>query len=262
VRVGLGQLNIIWENKDANKIKCEKIVSEARQKCVDFLIFPEMTLTGFTMQTGIMGEALNNSDTIRFFKKCAMTYELAIAFGIIIDSNDKAYNNCIIVNASGEVICNYSKIHPFTAGKEAAYYSGGNQIVFCDIKEFTVAPTICYDLRFPEIYQAASKKAGLIIVIANWPETRAHHWHTLLKARAIENQSYVIGVNKTGQDPKLNYLGGSVIISPFGNIITKTTQKEGLITGDINMKEVNDVRVAMNLKSDRREELYIRLFQK
>jgi len=261
MKVGIGQLNIIWENKEANQKKCKNIVIEASQKDVDFLIFPEMTLTGFTMHTNTMGEAFENSESISFFRTCAMTYKMAIAFGIIINSDAKTYNNCIIVNALGEVICNYSKIHPFTAGKEGIYYSSGDQMAFCNIEEFTVAPTICYDLRFPEIYQAASKKAGLIIVIANWPEIRAPHWHALLKARAIENQSYIIGVNKTGRDPSLNYIGKSAVIHPFGNIITQITSEEGLIISDIEMKEVDEVRRSINLKADRREELYARLFQ-
>lgn len=254
MRIGLAQTNITWEDKDSNKITCVKFMHHAMEKNVDLVIFPEMTLTGFTMNAKILGDI--HKETVEWFSEQAKVFNLNIAFGYPAYINDKGENHLSIVSSLGEELANYTKIHPFSYGTESKYYSSGEKILFTNIGEFTISPFICYDLRFPEIFQIASRKANLIIIIANWPETRKDHWITLLKARAIENQCYIAGVNRVGSDTMLTYSGDSMIIDPLGNIIAHESRNEALVCADIDSEMAAKVRESFKLKADRKEVLY------
>ncbi|MCI6191042.1 MAG: carbon-nitrogen family hydrolase, partial [Clostridium sp.] len=129
-------------------------------------------------------------------------------------------------------------------------------IISCKVGEASITPFICYDLRFPEIFQIASKKSEIIIVIASWPKEREEHWVTLLKARAIENQCFIIGVNRVGEGDGLEYSGASLIFDPLGNSLNEKINKEELIIKDINLSSIKEVREKINIKRDRREKLY------
>lgn len=136
-------------------------------------------------------------------------------------------------------------------------YSGGARIVTAKVCGMTVGLSVCYDLRFPEIYQAMSEECQLILVIANWPDSRAYHWNTLLKARSIENQCYIAGCNRCGSGGGLKYSGGSIVCSPTGEVISAAEPyKEQLIYADISKKEVSSTRKGFPLKNDRRQDLY------
>lgn len=254
MRVGLGQLDMGFENKAYGKKLCEEIILLAAKKQVDFLVFPEMTLTGFTVKIKEFGEPSHKSETMNFFKKQAALHNMAICFGLPVINFDKAENHCVIVSKTGKLLGDYAKIHPFSFGTESEFYVGGNALVSCEINGFTLTPFICYDLRFPEIFQIASQKSTLLVVIANWPDARREDWKILLRARAIENQSFVVGVNRTGDGGGLHYFGDSMVISPRGKILAHA--KEGLTTVDISFEEALRCRSKFPLKSDRRPKLY------
>lgn len=255
MKIGLGQLDMTWQDKEVNKIKCEKMIVEAEAAGVDLLVFPEMTLTGVSNDTKKIAEPRKESMSILFFKKMTRKYDVAIAFGLAVEGDLKPKNRlCIAVG--GKVLLEYDKIHPFSLGKEDQYYSSGRDLASLTMDGVGIGAFICYDLRFPEIFQASSKKNHAIIVIANWPKEREETWKVLLKARAMENQCYIIGVNRTGVVNRLVYNGGSAIIDPNGNQVTPESTAEELIIGEIDTSVVEESREYLSAKMDRRENLY------
>lgn len=254
MKIALAQMNIEFENKLKNKEKCLRFIKKAKEKNSDLVIFPEMTLTGFSMNTKVIAE--NNNETLVWFKMQASNYKLYIGFGHVVGQHQKCENRFTIVSPHENELLSYVKIHPFSYSSEDKFYEGGNSIFYTQIKEFNVSPFICYDLRFPEIFQIASKECHLITVAANWPKSRRDNWLTLLKARAIENQCYVAGVNAIGIIDDIEYSGDSIIIDPIGNILAKAEEKEQLLVTEIDMKEVIRYRTHFPLKNDRRENLY------
>ena len=257
MKLSLGQTNIIWEDKSANKAKCEAFILEASNQCADLILFPEMSLTGFSMRVRELGEDIIG-ETVSWFKAMSIKYNIGIGFGYInsISNNSKGLNNYIVFDPQGNLLSNYCKIHPFSFGKEAEFYEGGKSITIFSYRQWDISTFICYDLRFPEIFQAASKKASLITVAANWPESRIVHWETLLRARAIENQCYIAGINRVGCGDGIKYCGHSLVIDPLGNIISKGANTEELLVCRINLENVYNIREEFKLKADRREALY------
>lgn len=255
MKIGISQMNIFWEDKEKNKESCLKFLKQAKTKGVDIVFFPEMTLTGFSMDIEKVGETDNA--TVDWFKERAIEFKCYIGFGHVTKKGEKGVNNLSIVSPEGKEISRYEKIHPFSYGKENEYYESGNNIVISEVNGCKIATFICYDLRFPEVFQIASNSADIIVVIANWPEARKNHWITLLKARAIENQSYVIGINRVGVRDSIEYSGNSMAIDPLGEIISEQSENECLLVVDVNPDEVCNVRKTFKLKDDRKEALYL-----
>lgn len=255
MRIGLTQMDIVFDDKEKNMATAEKLMKKASRQGVELLIFPEMTLTGFTMNTKYAGEEMLFSKTIHFFKEASITYKMAIAFGFVEDFGMEYYNKLLIVS-EGKLIYDYDKIHPFNYGEEGTHYTGGNEVKTVDCKGVTLSGFVCYDLRFPEIFQAVSKDVSLILVIANWPKERVLHWETLLRARAIENQCYVAGVNRVGKGNGLEYTESSMAFDPLGKRLTREDAKEDVLVVDINPDQVVSVRKQFPFRSDRKPVLY------
>lgn len=264
MRVALGQIDMIWEDKEASVQKAEKMISEAALRKADIIIFPEMSFTGFSMNLQKIGEEKNNSETVSKMRNLAKKYYIAIGFGwsSLPEKEEKKGKNIFsVVGSDGSIIAEYEKIHPFTYGGEALVYGGGEHIISFPFKEHMISLFICYDLRFPEIFQVAAKKSDVIFVIAQWPEKRSVHWQTLLRARAIETQSYVIGVNCFGEHDGISYSGDSMALDYIGNILGMISGREDILICDID-DGVWDYRKKFATGKDRREDLYYRLLQK
>lgn len=257
MKLALAQLDITFEDKAKNKETVIQFIKNAVTKNVDIIFFPEMTLTGFSMNTSFIGE--NNNEAINFFKEMSTKFNIFIGFGYV-EGTSHSKNKYSVVAPQGVELVNYAKIHPFSFGDETKFYESGYEINYFDAFDFTITPFICYDLRFPEIFQIASKNATLITVAANWPIERREHWITLLKARAIENQCYIAGINRVGKGNGLTYRGDSMIVDPLGNIISDLYMKENLIIADINQDEVVKIRQKFRLKEDRKETLYYKMY--
>jgi omega-amidase len=253
MRLALAQLDIIFEDKLMNKEAVLQFINQAVSEKVDIILFPEMTLTGFSMNTALIGE--NHNETVEFFKETSSKFNIIIGFGYV-EGTSSSKNKYSIVAPQQLELANYSKIHLFSYASETNFYEGGNKIDSLNIFGFTICPFICYDLRFPEIFQIASKTASLITVAANWPIERREHWITLLRARAIENQCYIAGINRVGYGNGLTYSGDSMIIDPLGNIISNLYMQEGLVIADISPENVTIIRDSFRLKDDRKEALY------
>jgi omega-amidase len=240
MKIALIQYNPEWENKEANKKKILSMIKDIEG--TDLFIFPEMTLTGFTMKSGEMSETIQG-DSYRFFAAIAKEKLSNIFAGVIERRNNRNYNTLIHIKSDGLLVKLYRKVHPFSYSDENKYYFAGSKPAITKIRKWNVGLTICYDLRFPELFRKYGKKrTHLIVNIANWPDTRIEHWRTLLKARAIENQCYVAGVNRLGKDPKLNYIGFSSVFDPMGKEVVAVENCEKVIVAEIDKNYVNEVR--------------------
>lgn len=260
MKLALAQTNIKWEDKIYNLNFAEKYIIEAKNKNVDFILFPEMSFTGFSFNVNILGE--NDNFTIDKVKFLSNKYNIYIGFGYVekctYNSKIMGKNKYIIIYKNN-ILSEYTKIHPFSYSNENNFFISGDHISSTKIKDISISTLICYDLRFPEIFQIASTECTLITVAANWPSKRIEHFKTLLKARAIENQCYIAGINRTGSDPNLIYNGCSCIIDPFGNELASLYNLEGLLISDINIDIALNLRKTFALKNDRKNELYYKL---
>lgn len=249
MKAGLIQYDPEWENKNQNMDKLNWLLSHNFEK-QDLLIFPEMTLTGFTMNAADFAED-TKGESAAFFSEMAQKYSVHVFAGIIEQSENKYYNSLIHINPEGKLLKTYRKIHPFSYSTEDKHYTKGDETVITKINEFTAGLAICYDLRFPELFRLyAKKKVDLIIVIANWPDTRIEHWRTLLKARAIENQCYVLGVNRVGDEPRLKYNGYSAIIDPMGVELNSVPSEEKIVSAEIFKEKADEVKNALPFLND------------
>jgi omega-amidase len=240
MKINLVQYSPEWENKEKNR---SKILSLLNDNCMEStIVFPEMTLTGFTMKASENSERLFG-DSFKFFSDVATQYKSFVLTGVIEKQDTQFFNSLLCINPEGNLVSVYRKIHPFSYSSENKFYTAGEQPSIVEIGKWRTGLSICYDLRFPELYRLYGReRTELLVNIANWPETRIEHWRALLKARAIENQCYMIGVNRTGSDPKLNYTGFSSIFDPMGKEIAALDTEEGIISGVLDLKYVNEIR--------------------
>ncbi len=241
MKIGLLQYSPVWEDKEANKEKISDLLDAIKTE-IDLLIFPEMTLTGFTMQSEKFAEAIEG-ESFNYFSSLAKKLNCSVIAGIIVNQSGKYFNTLIHIEDNGKLKNQYHKIHPFSFSNEDKHYSAGDKPIVTKIIGWKTGLSICYDLRFPEIYrQYGRNRVPLIINIANWPDTRIDHWRTLLKARAIENQCYVVGVNRVGDTQGLHYNGFSSIYDPMGKTVVSIENEERIITAEIDENIVDEIR--------------------
>ena len=241
MKLGLIQYSPEWENPEANKQKIDALLTQHLSD-EDILIFPEMTLTGFTMKAKEFAEDIDG-DSVQYFMELARKHKKDVFAGIIEEFEDKIYNSLYHIDKNGLIIARYRKIHPYSFTSEDEHYDAGNEPVVTKFNKVRIGLSICYDLRFPELYRKYTKEGiDVLIDIANWPVPRSEHWKTLLKARAIENQCFMIGVNRVGTDPALTYNGCSGVFDPMGNEIAMNEGEETLISVNINPEEVAKTR--------------------
>jgi omega-amidase len=225
------QFDIAWENKVENFERVRQLVARHKISPGSLLVLPEMFATGFSMNAESIAEPVNGL-TQRFLRGLAREKQIYVLGGLACrERGAKIFNEAVCIAPSGRSIARYAKLHTFAPGGEAQHYASGKKMTLFQWNGLTVAVFICYDLRFPEIFRlAAQRGAEAFVVIANWPRKRHAHWLALLRARAIENQAYVVGVNRCGRDPKLDYAGGSIVIDPRGNNIASAGRRESLLS--------------------------------
>jgi predicted amidohydrolase len=221
IKIALLQYSPIWEEPAKTIKTIDLLIEENDLSNVSLLIFPEMSLTGFTMNSQKFAEDMDGI-SFQYFMQLARRLKKDIFAGIIERDGKNIFNSLIHFDKKGLIKANYRKIHPFSFAKEDKYYSAGNEPFVTSINKITFGLSVCYDLRFPELYRFYGiKKTDVLINIANWPIARIRHWNLLLQARAIENQSYMIGVNRIGNDPYLEYSGYSTVVDSIGNILSQ-----------------------------------------
>ena len=253
LKIGLLQFDQAWENISQNYERIRQLIKGGKE--IDLLLLPEMFHTSFTMNTNL-SEPMENSNGIDFLKTISTAFNCAIYTSLIISENGKTFNRGVFIEPCGEIAL-YDKRKTFgLAGEDKAYASGETQVIV-EYKNWKINLQICYDLRFPELVANRIEKNGsalydIILYIANWPEKRSSHWNALLKARAIENQAYVLACNRVGIDfNKHSYIGRSCGINPLGEILSKTSRDEGLILFQIEKSKLNEVRNELPFLKDR-----------
>ncbi|CAN2040422.1 Amidohydrolase [Candidatus Magnetomoraceae bacterium gMMP-15] len=251
MKISLVQLNIKWEQKRFNYNRAEEFVDRASRDHCDVIVFPEMFCTGFSMNVNKIAET-DNGPTSKKMASLARQYEISIIGGYVeIADSSKGRNVAAVYDKQGNLSVKYMKNHPFSFANEDKYYVPGDKIIIFEINKIPCSIFICYDLRFPEIFRKVAKSVQIIFVIANWPSTRQEHWEALLKARAIENQCFIIGVNRIGRDGNnLKYTGGSHVFDPIGKDLLHGSDKEEYYTVDINPGDVDKTRIKFPFLKD------------
>lgn len=254
MKIALIQLDIAWESKKPNYEKAEFFAGKAAEEQCDVVVFPEMFNTGFSMNISKIAED-EDGETASVLSEIARKYGIYIIAGFPVKASgeEKGRNMAVAYDRKGIVAAKYTKIHPFSFSNEDKYYMAGSNTVIFNIDGIPCSIFICYDLRFPEVFRRVVKEVQAIFVIANWPTSRREQWETLLKARAIENQCFMIGVNRTGTDGNgIHYPGASHIFDPSGNDILCGGEKKEFLTGEINPAEVVEVRSKFPFLKDMR----------
>lgn len=235
------QSDIAWEDRQSNFSRIEASVEASSDiGAASLLVFPELSTCGFSMNPGRTAEP-KDGESFQFFSHLAKKHQSYLIAGLAVESEKPGLgaNEAVCFAPAGEEIARYRKMHPFPLVEEDKHYPAGAAPVVFPIGEWSVSMLICYDLRFPEPFRRATAMgAELFVVIANWPIAREDHWLTLLRARAIENQAYVVGVNRSGTDPSLTYPGSSLIVGPKGETIAHAGREPGSITANLNREEL------------------------
>lgn len=247
------QHDITWEQRQPNFARVEAMLTAARPEAGSLVLLPEMFASGFSLNVPAIREGRDRA-TERFLAATAKKFGVHLLGGLVTTkTNGKGGNQCVVFDPRGKEVARYTKLQPFTHGGESSKFDHGRTVTLFNWQGFKVSPFICFDLRFPEHFRTATKRgAQLITVIANWPVARIQHWIALLQARAIENQAYVAGVNRCGNDPKLAYNGRSLIISPKGDILADAGNGESVISAEVSLDELLAYRRDLPFLADMR----------
>jgi omega-amidase len=225
MKIALIQTHLIWENPMENRSHLAQKITGFMED-VDLIVLPEMFSTGFTMHPKEVAETMQG-ETVAWLKHLAKAKNCAITGSLVIKENENFYNRLVFVFPDGK-IQHYDKRHLFSLAGEGKEYTSGTEKLIVNYKGWNICPMICYDLRFP-VFSRNTDNYDLLIYVANWPNARANAWNALLKARAIENMSYTVGVNRIGTDENDNsYLGDSQIVDCMGNYSMQPQQSKGV----------------------------------
>ena len=255
LRTTIVQTSIDWHSARSNCQRIEGILSKKNLE-TDLIILPEMFNTGYSMQPHKIAESMEGP-TVNWMKKMAKKYSAAVCGSLVISEDNQYYNRFVWVTSNGEKHF-YDKKHLFSLVGEQNFYSSGINEGIWNYKGWKICARICYDLRFP-VWCRNIQDYDLLIFVANWPQPRTNAWKTLLKARAMENMSYCIGVNRIGEDPNgLNYLGFSGIYDALGERLShKMIEREEVTTVELDKEKLNSLRNRLGFLKDRdRFELY------
>ncbi|MGG6229851.1 amidohydrolase [Tenacibaculum sp. SDUM215027] len=251
LQVALIQSDLVWENPPANRKQFEKKINSLSNN-IDLVVLPEMFTTGFTMDASAVAETMEG-ETVQWLQNLAQKKSVAITGSIVVNENDNFYNRLLFVHPSGKIDF-YDKKHTFTLAGEHEIFSAGTERTMVDYKGWKICPLICYDLRFP-IWARNTEDYDLLLYVASWPKPRIEAWDSLLKARAIENMSYTIGVNRVGVDANnYEYTGNTVCYDTLGNCLAKNNKRtEDILIVELNKEAQIKIRNRFRFLDDRNE---------
>ena len=252
MRIAAVQHDIVWEDRDANFARLAPLVARAVGAGAEFVLLTETFSTGFSMTPGI-GEP-EGGPSAQFLLAQAAEHGVWVGGTCpeIAADGELPYNSFVLAGPDGTTH-RYRKLHPFTHAGEHERFRAGEKPVTVQIGGLRITPFICYDLRFANIFWEAAPQTDVYLVPANWPSPRRHHWQTLLQARAIENQAYVVGVNRVGADGNgLEHVGDSRIVSPMGELLATASGVETVVLADVDAAEVHATRDRFRFLLDRR----------
>ena len=242
-----------WQDKQANLAMFEQKINAIKER-TEIVVLPEMFSTGFSMQPELLAETMAG-ETVAWMKRIAAEKKIVLTGSVIIEEDKKYYNRLLWVLPNGQLGV-YDKRHRFAFAGEDNHYTAGDKRLIASVKGWKINLQVCYDLRFPvwarqapsppppgEVGRGPGLEYDVLIYVANWPERRKHAWKTLLQARAIENQSYVVGANRIGDDGNnIHYSGDSMIIDPLGEVLLTKENEEGILTVVLQKEKLEEVR--------------------
>jgi predicted amidohydrolase len=237
------QLDIRWEDRPGNHARVRQLLDRVDLPAGTLVVLPEMFDTGFSINTTATDPG-EKSSSEAFCRALSAERNVAVLASFVTRAEAGRFaNEAVAFSPAGSELARYRKMQPFTGGTEHLHYAGGSRHVLFEWQGMKIAPFICYDLRFPELFRPAVRDgAELIVVVANWPEKRSEHWVRLLQARAIENLAYALGVNRCGQDPNLNYDGRSCLFDHLGREVFQADGREQVLLAEIDPQPVRKWR--------------------
>jgi omega-amidase len=248
MKIALFQTKLIWENPEVNRKLIQEYVDSCNEE-YDLLVLPEMFTSGFTMHPEHVAETMDG-ETVSWLKLNAKQKNCAITGSLVIEENGNYYNRMVFVFPNGNVEY-YNKRHLFTLAGEEKVYQKGEEKVIVSFNNWKICLQVCYDLRFPA-FARNQEEYDLLLYVANWPKPRINAWNTLLKARAIENMCYTVGVNRIGEDSNnLEYVGSSQLVDYLGNELINCEDNQGLFLIEIDKEIMLETRKKLNFLNDR-----------
>jgi omega-amidase len=248
MKVALVQTVLVWENAEANRSHFADLIGSIKES-VDLIVLPEMFSTGFTMQPNGVAEEMQG-ETVNWMQSMAAKSQSAICGSVVAKDENNFYNRLIFVEPSGK-LSTYDKHHLFTLAGEDKIYKAGTERRIIDYKGFKICPLVCYDLRFP-VFSRNTEDYDLLIYVANWPKPRVNAWDILLRARAVENMCYVVGVNRIGSDDNgLEYVGHSQAVDFLGNYLVEPQENTGIFIVELPKETMLETRKKLAFLNDR-----------
>ena len=249
MKVALVQHDIEWEDRDATLTRIVPMIASAARSGANLIVLPEMFAVGFSMATSKVAEPANGPTSVWL---SGQAEALAVPVcGSIPTAVDGVTRNRFTLARPGGRLEVYDKRKPFSYGGETDHYGSGSTSVTWDVEGVRVTPFVCYDLRFADLWWERGPGTDLYVCVASWPAARSHHWRSLLVARAIENQAFVVGCNRVGDGGGLHYEGGSIVVDPMGEVIAEAGTGEEVLTADIDPATVAEVRDRLPFLADR-----------
>ena len=257
LRVSLAQIDIALGNVEENWRRATACIIEAAARGSELVVLPELFTTGYDLQHWSQYATSRDRGDFARLANLARTHNIAIAGSMLEADAERCYNTLAWVNASGEISAAYRKAHLFRLMDEHRWLAPGNQTTLVQTPAGPVGLGICYDLRFCEFFRRyALEGACLAVVVAQWPARRVSHWRTLLRARAIENQMFVLGVNRCGKSGDELFGGASALIDPWGEVVCEAENTPTLLHAEIDLARVSEIRAQIPVFSDRRADIY------
>ncbi|MCP4359655.1 MAG: carbon-nitrogen family hydrolase [Chloroflexi bacterium] len=258
ITISLGQMDVKLARPQANIATVQRMTAEAAQHGSDVIVFPELWSTGYDLENGAAYATATDAGVFAEVGRLARKHEIAILGSCLSDLGaGKIGNTAVYFDKTGVSLGEYSKTHLFRLMAEDQYLTAGAGKTAVNTEWGLAGLTICYDLRFPELFRAyALAGAKVIFVPAEWPHPRLMHWRTLLRARAIENQMFIVACNRVGQSNEAHFYGHSAIIDPWGETVVEGGEDEGVLTAVVDLDMVDEVRTRIPVFKDRRPEIY------
>jgi predicted amidohydrolase len=252
MKVAAIQHDIVWQDAPATHQLVTPLIAEAAAGGAELIVLTEMFATGFSMQPELIAED-EGGPSEQFLLQQAALHRAHLIASVAQRGPDGRYRNNAIVAGPDGVVQRYAKIHPFSYAREHEHYSAGTTFLTVDIGDLRTSVFVCYDLRFADEFWALAAKTDLYVVVANWPASRREHWRALLRARAIENQAYVVAANRVGTGDQIAYVGDSAIIDPLGVTLSEgDSGVSAVLLGEVDAGVTAGTRARFPFLADRR----------
>jgi omega-amidase len=258
MNVTMIQMDVAFGSPEKNRKILLSKFTKLKEFDTDVVLLPELWTTGYSLSSLSKIAEADHGKTVSLLKELAKKYDVTIIAGsIALKRENDVYNTMFVIDNNGNLISEYSKVHLFKLMDEHLYMKAGDKENYFKVNGTNCSGFICYDIRFPEwVRKHAANGAEVLFISAEWPSQRKYHWRSLLIARAIENQAYVVACNRVGKDLNNQFSGGSIVIDPLGNVIVEGSCEEEILTANLQLEMVEETRKNMTTFTDRRSELY------